>query len=119
VTFAAHFLPEPLLEFSSGQRLEHPQDGLFLYGPVMVPGSPELIQVGAIGTPDGIDLVRQWLHALVGRIAVEDATQLHTVPWPSGFSNSAFCRKNLITSRTTKNRFRVSSPSPSPRNPSG
>jgi hypothetical protein len=32
VTIAAHFIPEPLPEFGSGQKVEHPQDGLFLYG---------------------------------------------------------------------------------------
>jgi hypothetical protein len=82
VTFATCFLPEPLLEFGSGQKLEHPQDGLFLYGPVKLPGSPELIQVGVVGTPDGIALVRHWLRDLIGRIPVDDPTQLHTSPWP-------------------------------------
>ena len=47
----------PLLEFANGQKLEHPQDGLFLYGPVAVPGTPQTLHVGIVGTPEGIKLV--------------------------------------------------------------
>jgi hypothetical protein len=82
VTIAAHFIPEPLLEFGSGQKVEHPQDGLFLYGPVIGRGSSEVVQIGIIGTPEGIALVRKWLCALIERIPVEDSDQLHTSPWP-------------------------------------
>jgi hypothetical protein len=82
MTLAAHFFREPLLEFGSGQKLEHPQDGLFLYGPVRAKGSPEVIQVGVVGTSDGIALVEKWLHSLVERIPVEDPKQLHTSAWP-------------------------------------
>jgi hypothetical protein len=82
MTIEAHFLPEPLLEFGSNQKLEHPQDGLFLYGPVKAQGSPEVIHVGVVGTPDGINLVKQWLVTLVSRLPVEKADQLHTSPWP-------------------------------------
>jgi hypothetical protein len=32
MTIQTHFIEEPLLEFGNGQKLEHPQDGLFLYG---------------------------------------------------------------------------------------
>ncbi len=79
---AAHYLEEPLLEFGSGQRVEHPQDGLFLYGPVKVKGTPEVINVGVIGTRIGIDLLTRWLKKLAGRIAVEDPEALHTSAWP-------------------------------------
>jgi hypothetical protein len=82
VTFAAHFIAEPVLEFGSGQKVEHPQDGLFLYGPVKAKGSPELLQVGIVGTSDGIELVQKWLRALIECIPVKDPTQLHTSPWP-------------------------------------
>ena len=82
MTIAAHFIAEPLLEFGSGQKVEHPQDGLFLYGPVTGSGSPQIVEVGIIGTPDGIALVRKWLCALMERIPIEDPGQLHTSPWP-------------------------------------
>jgi hypothetical protein len=82
MTIAAHFIAEPLLEFGNGQKVEHPQDGLFLYGPLTARGSPEVIQVGVIGTAEGISLVRGWLCALIERIPVEDPNQLHTAAWP-------------------------------------
>jgi hypothetical protein len=54
MTIQTHFIKEPLLEFGNGQQLEHPQDGLFLYGPVSAGGNPEVIHVGVAGTPEGI-----------------------------------------------------------------
>jgi hypothetical protein len=77
-----HFFNEPMLEFGHRQRLEHPQDGLFLYGPVEAPGSPEVIHVGVVGTPDGIMLVTKWLSILVGRLPAECPDKLHTSAWP-------------------------------------
>jgi hypothetical protein len=82
MTFEAQFIPEPLLEFASGQRLEHPQDGLFLYGPIGAAGNPGVIHVGVVGTQDGINLVKQWLVTLGGKVPVERPEQLHTLPWP-------------------------------------
>jgi hypothetical protein len=70
VTFSSHFLKEPLLEFANGQKVEHPQDGLYLYGPVKSVGVPQTIQVGVVGTPDGIALAGRWLLSLQGAISV-------------------------------------------------
>src|SRR6266403_5645896 len=77
-----HFILEPRLEFGNGQRLEHPQDGLFLYGPVDNGGNPEVIHIGVVGAPDGIALLTRWLTAIIGRIQVQTVDQLHTLPWP-------------------------------------
>jgi hypothetical protein len=82
VTIQTHFITDPLLEFGSGQKLEHPQDGLFLYGPVAAQGNPEVIHVGIVGTQDGIELVTRWLVTLMGRLPVERPEQLHTSAWP-------------------------------------
>jgi hypothetical protein len=82
MTIETHFIAEPLLEFGNQQKLEHPQDGLFLYGPVGAQGNPHVIHVGIIGTQDGINLVRQWLTALTGRFPTERPEQLHTSAWP-------------------------------------
>jgi hypothetical protein len=82
MTLAAHFIREPLLEFGSGQRVEHPQDGLFLYGPIKGLGNPEIIDVGVVGTPDGIALVHGWLRTVVQRISAADPAKLHTASWP-------------------------------------
>jgi hypothetical protein len=82
MTLSPHFLAEPLLEFANGQKVEHPQDGLFLYGPVDDAGSPEVLRVGVIGTPQGIGLVKGWLSKLAGRLPVKDRSKLHTSAWP-------------------------------------
>jgi hypothetical protein len=82
MTIGAGFLSEPLLEFGNRQKLEHPQDGLFLYGPVKNEVLRGLIQVGVVGTPDGIALVKTWLATLQGSLPVERPDQLHTSPWP-------------------------------------
>src|SRR5712672_1315368 len=82
MTIDAHFIKEPLLEFGNGQKIEHPQDGLFLYGPVAGVGNARVIHVGIVGTRDGIALATAWLETLNGRIAVSSPDQLHTSPWP-------------------------------------
>jgi hypothetical protein len=82
VTIETHFLSEPLLEFGNKQKLEHPQDGLFLYGPVSVPGTPRTIHVGVVGTSDGRRLLDGWLKTLAGRIPAQRMDQLHTSSWP-------------------------------------
>ena len=79
---STHYIREPLLEFAYGQMLEHPQDGLFLYGPVNLAGSPEVLRVGVIGTGKGISLVKEWLAKVAGRLPVKDPSKLHTSPWP-------------------------------------
>ena len=83
----AEFFEEPLLEFGSGQRVEHPQDGLFLYGPIQVKGSPAVVNVGAVGTRSGIDLLTRWLKKLAGRIPAQNPGSLHTSAWP-GFQST-------------------------------
>ncbi|WP_316227536.1 hypothetical protein [Bradyrhizobium sp. SZCCHNR3015] len=82
MTIETHFLPEPLLEFGYRQKLEHPQDGLFLYGPVDVPGTPQALHVGVIGTREGIALVEAWLKTLAGRVPTQRSDQMHTSSWP-------------------------------------
>jgi len=93
MTIEAHFLREPLLEFGADQKVEHPQDGLFLYGPVKGEGSPEVIHVGVVGTPDGITLVREWLAKIAGPLPVNDPAKLHTSMWP-GFQAAFGTRLN-------------------------
>jgi len=99
MTIQTHFIDEPLLEFGSCQKLEHPQDGLFLYGPVASQGSPGVIHVGIVGTADGIQLVTKWLEILMRRLPVERPEQLHSSPWP-GFQAAFGIRletKPLVT----------------------
>src|SRR6516162_360873 len=99
MTIQTHFIDEPLLEFGSCQKLEHRQDGLFLYGPVASQGSPGVIHVGIVGTADGIQLVTKWLEILMRRLPVERPEQLHSSPWP-GFQAAFGIRletKPLVT----------------------
>ncbi|WP_337998315.1 hypothetical protein [Oleispirillum naphthae] len=53
-------LPEPLLAFGHDQSLEHPKDGLFLYGPLLDAGKPAEIKFGVIGTANGLERFRRW-----------------------------------------------------------
>ncbi len=78
----AQYIEEPLLEFAKGQCLEHPQDGLFLYGPVKIKGAPEVVNVGVIGTQTGIRLLNTWLKKLTGRIPTDNPRVFHTAGWP-------------------------------------
>jgi hypothetical protein len=82
MTFSSHFLREPLLEFGNDQRIEHPQDGLYLYGPVKGAAAPRTIHVGVVGTREGIALIVGWLSSLQGALPVERPEQLHTSPFP-------------------------------------
>jgi hypothetical protein len=52
----ATIIREPQLEFASGQRLEHPRDGLTLFGPVDSKGieKPSHICYAAFGTQQGV-----------------------------------------------------------------
>jgi hypothetical protein len=53
---SAEVLPEPELEFATGQQIEHPATGLGLFGPVDSSGieKPNRISYAVIGSPDGI-----------------------------------------------------------------
>ena len=56
--------PEPLLAFGHDQCLEHPKDGLFLYGPLLDASKPAEIKFGVVGTADGLERFRRWFGAL-------------------------------------------------------
>lgn len=53
-------LPEPMLLFGHGQKMEDPRDGLTLFGP-LDDGSPYGIRAGVIGTRAGIESFKQWV----------------------------------------------------------
>lgn len=53
-------LPEPLLTFGFEQQLEHPKDGLLLYGPYYNPHAGGSIRVGLIATKDGAKRYNNW-----------------------------------------------------------
>jgi len=81
---------EPKLEFASGQLLEHPRDGLTLFGPVDSKGirTPRHIRYGIVGTPSGIASAKAFMAALSCPVLTEE--DLDSVLWPHfpGFEES-------------------------------
>lgn len=82
MTLSTRHLQEPLLEFGYNQKVEHPKDGLFLYGPIKIPGTPEVIRIGVVGTQEGVNLLKMWLTKISGKIDVEDPSKLYMSHWP-------------------------------------
>ena len=66
-------IEEPELEFGFGQVLDHPKDGLFLYGPEGKPSRKE-VKLGVIGTKEGIADFRLWLNRLMSGVEVPART---------------------------------------------
>ncbi|MFV1494476.1 hypothetical protein VWX97_12230 [Phaeobacter sp. JH18-32] len=65
---------EPELEFGLGQVLDHPKDGLFLYGPEGRLSRKE-VKLGVIGTSNGISDFKDWLSRLMKGVAVPARTE--------------------------------------------
>ena len=88
-------IDEPLLSFGFNQKTEHPKDGLFLFGPPASNQNPARMDVGVIGTSDGIRRYETWVRALASTIAApvsgreENKTMwpgfqaAFGVPWPA------------------------------------
>ena len=70
MTDTFHFLGEPLLEFGHGQTAEDPHDGLALFGPAE-PRS-QLPDNIATGTPQGVELWKDWCAAMNAPAACVD-----------------------------------------------
>jgi hypothetical protein len=81
MTLECRYLPEPLLEFANGQKVETPKDGLFLFGPVEALKGRTALRIGAIGTASGLTLLRHWLGEIAVRIPGKAGT-LWAPDWP-------------------------------------
>lgn len=57
-------LSEPLLTFAYGQQLEHPKDGLLLYGPYYNPHAGGRIRIGLVATAEGATRYLTWVKRL-------------------------------------------------------
>lgn len=78
---------EPQLSFGFGQRCEHPKDGLFLYGPPESNLNPARMDVGVIGTPQGIQHFEAWVSSIRGVIAAPETGKAENrMIWP-GFQS--------------------------------
>lgn len=83
-------LNEPKLEFANGQLLEHPRDGLTLFGPVDSKGirTPRHIRYGIVGTSSGMALAKAFMAVLSRPVLTTE--DLDSVLWPHfpGFEES-------------------------------
>ena len=75
-------LPEPLLGFGYQQRMEHPKDGLFLFGPLEDGAHPAEMRIGVIGTLEGLGHFRTWTKRICGHIPSANADAAHHASWP-------------------------------------
>ena len=57
-------LPETSLTFAHGQQLEHPKDGLLLYGPYKNPHAGGRMRIGLISTAEGSVRYDKWVKRL-------------------------------------------------------
>ncbi len=62
-------IAEPELLFAYGQRMEHPKDGLLLYGPNENPLAGGRLRVGVVSTVDGLRRYSQFVEQLSKPIA--------------------------------------------------
>lgn len=88
-------IDEPMLSFGFNQRTEHPKDGLLLFGPPPSNQNPARMDVGVIGTAEGIRRYESWVQSIAGTIAAPTTGReenkamwpgFHAtfgIPWPS------------------------------------
>jgi hypothetical protein len=74
-------IPEPLLEFGHGQRMEAPKDGLFLFGPLEGTEGRSQVRIGVVGTDSGAGLSRRWLERIGVHIPGKTNRQGHPTTW--------------------------------------
>ncbi|MDY6949423.1 MAG: hypothetical protein SXG53_27360, partial [Pseudomonadota bacterium] len=75
-------LPEPLLGFGFDQQMEHPKDGLFLFGPLADHVNPAEMRIGIVGTADCIANFHEWSKRIRGYIPAANADVAHHAIWP-------------------------------------
>ena len=73
---------EPRLGFGHGQELEHPKDGLFLFGPLQDKTNPAEMRIGVIGTPSGLMYFREWVKSIQRYIPPGVLDKPHHASWP-------------------------------------
>jgi len=70
-------IDEPKLQFRFNQRMEHPKDGLFLFGPYDTKNAGN-IRAGVIGTKDGIQKLENWVKKIQSYIEPASSKPNHT-----------------------------------------
>lgn len=80
-------IDEPLLAFGFNQTSEYSKEGLFLYGPLASNQNPARMDVGVIGTPEGIGKYCNWVRAIRSKIdAPVTGREENKMMWP-GFES--------------------------------
>jgi hypothetical protein len=82
---------EPRLAFRYDQQLEHPKDGLFLFGPLDDRAHPAQLRFGVIGTPSGLARFARWSSRIRGFIPSPNPDKAHMFAWP-GFEAAFRCK---------------------------
>lgn len=104
-------LEEPTLEFGHRQTAHHPKDGLMLFGPVLSNRNPARMDVGVIGTPDGIRRYKSWVDSINKMIpASEKGKEANNAMWP-GFRavfNAPWSAKPYVTLAIDEAKLRAS-----------
>lgn len=75
-------IEEPRLGFRFDQELEHPKDGLFLFGPLDDIANPAEMRIGVIGTQDGLNYFREWTKTIRSYIPPQNPDKPHHASWP-------------------------------------
>jgi hypothetical protein len=83
---------EPKLEFAGRGILQHPRDGLTLFGPLDLKNQPPELSYAIIGTQSGVASFSDFAHAIARPILTDD--HLSDVLWPHfpGFEESFHVR---------------------------
>src|SRR5215469_66083 len=68
------YIAEPKLVFGSGQQLESPKDGLFLFGPERLTKENATLRIGVIGTKVGITLFNAWVSRVKSFVQGKDSS---------------------------------------------
>lgn len=76
-------IEEPVLSFGFSQKTEHPKDGLFLFGPPASNQNPARMDVGVMGTAEGVRRYETWVKSLLGTIpAPKTGREENKMMWP-------------------------------------
>ena len=90
-------LEEPELEFGAGRHIDI-RFGIMDYGPldVLAELAPKQIRVGIVGTPDGVEMVADWLERCRSEIPPKTSRQPNLFPRFPGFSPDVAFRSSLL-----------------------
>ena len=92
------YLDEPELEFGGGGRHVDIRFGLMNHGPLDVTSdlARKAIRVGIVGTPETVELTREWLNRCRDEIPAKASNKPHLFPRFPGFREDQGFRSSLV-----------------------